>query len=177
MSILQRNVQRVTKSAPSPASDRTDGRDAAGRFVAGNAVGDRFKPGNSAGLIHGGRRLQLGCGTPLDESRRVELRDGVLADLGGPDEVSVVLGALVEDFASAVLLRETAWSHIAAVGPLTRAGRRRAVVGLYFLASGRVERLAAQIGLSRQSRPVSPGTPMAALKHVLEHGLPEDDGE
>ena len=80
----------------------------------------------------------------------MEIRDAVLEDLGGRDEVSEVMRQLVEDFSAAVVLRNVAWQHIAAVGPLTKAGRRRAVVDLYLSASARAERLAKQIGTSRK---------------------------
>ena len=107
-------------------------------------------PRNEGALVHGGRRLQLGRGSPLDEARRVELRDVVVDDLGGRDDVSAVLFELVEDFSSACTLRDVAWQHLAAVGPLTRAGRRRAVVDLYLQSSQRAERLAARIGMERK---------------------------
>ena len=107
-------------------------------------------PRNEAALVHGGRRLQLGRGSPLDEARRVELRDAVVEDLGGRDDVSTVLYELVEDFSAVCTLRDVAWQHLAAVGPLTRAGRRRAVVDLYLQSSQRAERLAARIGMERK---------------------------
>ena len=44
--------------------------------------------------------------------------------------------------------------YLAANGPLTKAGRRRAVVGLYLEASTRVERLAARIGTDRRAKQV-----------------------
>ena len=140
-------------SAPLSVAERPAGRDAAGRFTAGNRIGQRFPPGNVAALVHGGRRLQLGHETPLDEVRRIDLHDAVLTDLGGRAEVSAVLAELVADFAAAVVLRDVAYAHLAAVGPLTRAGRRRAVVDLYLQASARAERLAAQIGLRRVPKP------------------------
>ena len=139
----------VGEAVPPSGPARTDGRDTTGRFAPGNSVGQRFRPGNAAALVHGGRRLQLGHGTALDETRRLELRDSVLADLGGKTECSSVLCELVEDFAAAVVLRDTAFGHLAAVGPLTRAGRRRAAVDLYLQASQRAERLANQIGTGR----------------------------
>ena len=105
--------------------------------------------GNEAALVHGGRRLQLGEGSPMDEACRVKLRDAVLADLGGRESVSVVMAELVEDFSGACVLRDLVWQHLAAVGPLTKAGRRRAAFDLYLQASQRAERLAARIGTDR----------------------------
>jgi len=110
-------------------------------------------PANEGALTHGGRRLQTGNGSRLDEVNRTSIRDAVLADLGGESEVSTVLYELCEDFAAACVLRNLAWAHIAAVGPLTLKGRRRAVVSLYLEASGRAERLASRIGLERKAPP------------------------
>ena len=114
-----------------------------------------FLPTNTVALVHGGRRMQLGRGTPLDEAERVAIRDAVLSDLGGEDEVSEVMRQLVQDFAGAVVLRDLVFSHLAATGPLTKAGRRRASVELYFSASARAERLAKQIGTDRKAATVT----------------------
>ncbi len=107
-------------------------------------------PANEGALIHGGRRMQTGKASPLDEAHRVAIRDAVLEDLGGDDQVGEVMRQLVEDFAGAVVLRDLSFSHLAAVGPLTLKGRRRAVVGLYMEASARAERLATRIGTDRK---------------------------
>lgn len=114
-----------------------------------------FVKGNEAALTHGARRLLEGAGSPLDEARRVELRDTVLADLGGELECSAVLVELVESFAEAVLIRETAWAYMAAVGPMKRGGGTRPVVDLYWQANRRVERLAKRIGTERRSAEVT----------------------
>lgn len=130
---------------------------ACGRWRAGNTAGLKFEPGNEVALVHGMRQLRdrlADEGSPLDQPARIELRDRVLADLGGSPEVSAVLAALVDDFAAAVVLRDFAFSHLAAVGPLTRAGRRRAVVDLYLQASARAERLGGQIGTARRQAQV-----------------------
>lgn len=111
-------------------------------------------PGNVGALVHGGRRLLAGHGTPLDVEHRRELRDAVIADKGGFENVSAVLASLIDDFAAAVILRDTAYGHLETVGPLTRAGRKRAVVDLYLAASARADRLANQIGLDRVQRRV-----------------------
>ena len=113
-----------------------------------------FLPTNTAALVHGGRRFRDGMGTPLDEARRAEIVAAVISDLGGEDEISAVLRQLVADFGAACVLRNLAWAHIASVGPLTKAGRQRAVVDLYLKASARVERLAARIGTQRRAAPV-----------------------
>ena len=123
--------------------------------------------GNTGGLVHGARRVELGRETVLDTARRLEIRDAVFRDLGGRDRVSTTLAELVEDFARAVVLRDLAFDHLAAVGPLSR-GRRRAVVDLYLHASARAERLAVRIGLTRRERRVP------SLADYLEGRDPEE---
>jgi hypothetical protein len=91
----------------------------------------------------------------LDKVAVRELRDAVLTDQGGEPECSAVRRALIDDFAQAVVLRDAAYSYIATVGPLTKKGYPRAVCKLWSVASARVERLAAQIGLQRVPRPIA----------------------
>ena len=90
----------------------------------------------------------------MDESARVEIRDAVLSDLGGPGEVSEVLGRLVDDFSFAVTLRDLLASHLMAVGPLTKRNAQRAALGAWHRASDRAERLGKLIGLERRAAPV-----------------------
>ena len=122
-------------------------------------------------MIHGGRRMQLSGGSPLDEARRVAIRDHVLEDIGGAAECSQVLYELVSDFAAACVLRDLCWRHIAAVGPMTSKGRRRAAVSLYLEASARAERLAARIGVDRKAAPVP------TLAQYLESRTADGDGD
>jgi hypothetical protein len=113
-----------------------------------------WQPSNTGALTHGGRRLQQGHESPLNEARRAELVARILSDLGGAEACSAVLSELVSDFAFACVLRDVCAASISATGPLTRVGRRRAVVDLYLSASTRAERLASQIGLSRVAKRV-----------------------
>lgn len=112
-----------------------------------------FVASNVVALRHGGRRLQSGQGSALEEARRQEIRAAIYQDLGGEAEVSEVVRHLVEDFAAAVLLRDACWHHLQEVGPFTRSGKRRAAVDLWRESSVRVERLAARIGTERRQRP------------------------
>lgn len=112
-----------------------------------------FLPANTAALVHGGRRFVDGR-SPMDEAERVAVRNAVLADLGGEDEISQVLRELVEGFAFAVVLRDLLAAHLAAVGPLTKRNRKRAALDAWHTASARVESLAAKIGLERRGAPV-----------------------
>lgn len=109
-----------------------------------------FLPANEAALIHGGRRFVDGR-SPMDEARRVEIRDRVLADLGGADECSEVLRHLVDDFSFACTLRDLLAAHLASAGPLTRRNQQRAALGAWHKASARVEALARRIGTGRKA--------------------------
>ena len=135
----------VTDGAP-PEVEQTNG---SGHPPRGHdPVSGRFQPGNGAALVHGLSRPER-----LDQIAVRELRDAALVGLGG-EECSAVLQAQVDDFAQAVVLRDAAYAYLASVGPLTKAGRTRSVVGIYLQASARAERLASQIGLERKARPV-----------------------
>jgi hypothetical protein len=109
---------------------------------------------NRCAVTHGLSRFRGGLSTPLDLRQRDATAAAVLADKGGPTEVSAVVRPQVLDFAQAIQLRDAAWAHLAAVGPFTRAGRKRAAVDVYLAASARAQQLAAQIGLSRLARKV-----------------------
>ena len=113
-----------------------------------------FVPTNTVRVTHGARRLASGRGTPLEQARIVAIEAAVVEDLGGEDMVSEVLGALVTDFAFAVVLRDLLARHFAAVCPLTAAGKRRAALTSWQQASARVEALARQIGTDRRATPV-----------------------
>lgn len=114
-----------------------------------------FLPANTGALKHGVKRLlEYGAGSPTDAARRAAIEAAVLADLGGRHEVSEVVAALAADFGFAVVLRDLAAAHLAAVGPFTKTGKRRAAVDLYLQCSQRAERLAAQLGHDRRPRRV-----------------------
>ena len=55
---------------------------------------------------------------------------------------------------TAVVVAETLEQHLMAVGPTTKAGRRRAAFDMWLAVTGRVERLAQAIGLERRQRSV-----------------------
>jgi hypothetical protein len=82
------------------------------------------------------------------------IETAVVEDQGGADECSEVQRALIADFAFAVTLRDLLAAHLAAVGPLTAAGKRRAALTSWQQASARVEALAGKIGLQRRAAPV-----------------------
>ena len=78
----------------------------------------------------------------MDTFHQSEIRAAVLADLGGEEDVSEVA------------LRDLLSAHLAASGPLTKAGKRRAALDAWERASVRCERLAARIGTDRRPRQV-----------------------
>ena len=87
----------------------------------------------------------------MDRTRMVQIEADVTEDLGGSDAVSGVMSALVADFAFAVVLRDLLAAHLAATGPLTRAGKKKAAYTTWLQASQRVEGLARQIGTGRKA--------------------------
>ena len=82
------------------------------------------------------------------------IEQAVTEDLGGAAELSEVQRALVADIAFAIVLRDLLSAHLAAVGPLTAAGKRRAALTSWQQASARVEALAGKIGLGRRGKPL-----------------------
>lgn len=109
-----------------------------------------FLPSSSVRLEHGARRLASGRGTPLDRARMSEIEAAVVQDLGGDDQISGVMSALIVDFAFAVVLRDLLSAHLQATGPLTRAGKKKAAYTTWLQASARVEALARRIGTDRR---------------------------
>lgn len=112
-------------------------------------------PDNRGRETHGGRALQLGRETEDQRSRREEIRDQIRNDLGGAEAApSAVTKGLVDRLSEALVLAEHCWGVIEASGPLTKAGRRRAVVDLWLQATGTVGRLSSTIGQERRTRQV-----------------------
>ncbi len=102
---------------------------------------------NKDAEIHGlSRRPLQGPTPPIDLALVDRLTAAVLASKGG-DDASPVLRAQIPDFAFAVTVRDTAAARLAAVGPWTRAGRKRPVADIYLALSKQAQSLAQQIGL------------------------------
>ena len=110
-------------------------------------------------MTHGGRRLALsGPQHGLQAARRDEIREGLVADLGGESELSTAKRVVVDRLAESVLLAEVFFAYLRQAGPMTERGRTRAVTSAYFSAADRVARLAGQLGLERRARPVPTAT-------------------
>jgi len=112
-----------------------------------------FMPSSTVRQVHGAKALASGRGTPVDQARMAAIEQAVTEDLGGADELSEVQRALIADCAFAIVLRDLLSAHLAAVGPLTKAGKRRAALTSWQQASARVEALAGKIGLERRAAP------------------------
>lgn len=133
---------------PSPP-ERDENRDHRGRW----------RPGNTAALVLCGRRLAL-CGhqDALQVARRDEIREGLVADLGGEPELSTAKRVVVDRLAEAELLAQVYFAHLSEARPMTERGRTRAATLAYVQASDRVARLAGQLGLERRARSVATAT-------------------
>ena len=111
-----------------------------------------FTSENVAAMTHGARRIQLrGAVDMLARSRVDELRTNLTRDCGDEPATRAIV---VDRLAETTLLAEMMWAHIAAVSPLTKTGKARAVVALYLQASDRATKLAALLGLSRQPKSI-----------------------
>ena len=87
------------------------------------------------------------------QAKIAAIRDDVIEHLGGGEHVTAVMAPLVDDFAFAVVERALVAAHLAAVGPLTKAGKRRRAFDLWCKWPARVEALAVKIGLERRAVP------------------------
>src|SRR5258708_21712136 len=121
-----------------------------------------FVVGTQAALVHRLSRLRGGPSTPLDVSAPDAQIADFVAHKGGDTNLPAVLRPQLLDLAQAIQLRDAAWAHIAAVGPLTKAGRQRAATGLYLQASARAQQLAQQVGLARVPAPAQ--TPLDIVR-------------
>ena len=139
----------------------------------GNPTCRCFVRFNSRSTVHNGRRLELGAFTPTEASEVQKLLASILKDLGDTDDehdprrVSVARRLLAERLAEVAPMAKACGAYIAARGPLTERGRRRAAVNLYFEAVACMSQLASKIGLERQGTQ-SPRTMDGLLKKAAE---------
>jgi hypothetical protein len=119
----------------------------------------RFRPGHSVTLKHGrySERAQTALLPEQDTLRRelAQLRDELIADLGGPERVGVVMGQAAESYLRLWTLAETLWAGIEKHGPLTPKGRQRAATSLLLQILDRMTRLAQQLGMERRLKPAN----------------------
>jgi hypothetical protein len=139
---LQRDLQRPADS-PAPTGHRStspaDKDPATGRFL----------PGNTASLVHGGRRS---LGRPEALAAIAGKRADLAKHLG--DDPSVIQADLITDYARVDVLIESVAQNIEIAGILTPKGRTRAATTLLLSLMDRRLRLAVTLGLERRSTPV-----------------------
>lgn len=141
-----------------------------GRFTAASSkVGERtrFQPGNPGQWRHGLRSARAAAALlPGQEAIRaamLERRAAVVADLGGPDELSQVASDEIDRYARLHVLHESLWREIEARGVLTAKGRQRAALTALLAVSDRIDRLAARLGLARRPKHANVATTLARL--------------
>jgi hypothetical protein len=119
----------------------------------------RFRPGNTAAMTHGLRsaRLQQGALLPPGAALPADRERAILADMGGPENVSSVATGLVRRYAHLELIAEWLEGNLLAEGVLTTKGRQRASVATYAAVVDRLTRLGTTLGLERKARRVQNG--------------------
>jgi len=113
----------------------------------------RFTSGNLASLKHGGK--SIGVKLALMDAKRAALaerRAGILADLGGPENVSTIRADLVERYLELQVVGDWLGGNLLASGVLTSKGKTRAATTLFLSVVDRLERLGKTIGLDRRER-------------------------
>jgi len=137
--------ERSTASDAPSGEPAPSGRDAAGRFTAGNV----------ASLKHGQRSEREGAELmPSLAAVLAEKESAIVADLGGAAHVSEIRRELVTRFIQSSAIADSLAVNIGAHGVLTAKGRTRAAVSLYLQVLDRQIKLASAIGLGRQTKPV-----------------------
>jgi hypothetical protein len=123
----------------------SSGRDARGRFAPGHRVSlrDGSQSARSAYEL-----------APAIAEQIAEKERGIVADLGGGDNIATVRRELITRFLQASVIADDLGANIVAHGVLTTKGRTRAAVTTYLQVLDRLHRLATAIGLERRPKPV-----------------------
>lgn len=115
----------------------------------------RFTSQNKSAETHGLHAFQTRGEAPLDVLDQVErFRRALIADQGGPDELSTVRNGYVQHLSGAhgcLLLLAT---DLQTRGLFTQRGRVRSTFLVYLQTLDRWDRLAQRLGMSRRQRPV-----------------------
>jgi hypothetical protein len=155
---------QTTKSHTSPASgDSTDPMHPAGSATAGRDAVGRFAAGNTASLVVGARSTAFWA---AQEGARRAIEVEVINDAGFiPDDAPEALKLAVEALAQATLIARSAFHRIDEEGgPLTTKGRGRRAFVAWQQAVDRQDRALRLLGLQRKPRPVDP---MAAVRQAI----------
>jgi hypothetical protein len=114
--------------------------------------------------VHGARSLHVRLALLAEcRSALAERRNGILADLGGPDGLSIIRTDLVERYLETSLLAEWLGGNLLAEGALTAKGKARAAATLYLQVLDRVSRLASTLGLDRRAKRLNVAQEFAAM--------------
>ena len=153
---LQRGLQPPAPNAQPSAT----GRDRLGRATARNTLR----------MTHGARSVQRRLAQI--EARRGGLapeRAAILADLGGPENVSNIKARLVDRYLETSLIAEWLGGNLLLDGVLTTKGKTRAAATLYLQVVDRVHRLSLALGLERRARDLSCLTPQEWIAQQAQH--------
>jgi hypothetical protein len=166
----------LTPSAPPFVGNANDGREPrTGRFAPGTSIGlrSRFVPDNTAALVHGMRSRRLRGGLLSDQAavsgELANRQAAIEADLGGPDNLTVIRRDLVGFYLGAAEIARLLQDEIRRRGPLTTGGRTRALLTHYGKVLEQLLRLGRAIGLERQAKTV-----LSLDDYIAHHGGADD---
>ncbi|HVL66534.1 MAG TPA: hypothetical protein VM364_04645 [Vicinamibacterales bacterium] len=118
-----------------------------------------FLPANTAALVHGGRSRQVKLGALPQQAEALAMiathEAQLVADLGGPANVSTVARALIRRFVEVDLITDFVRTNILEQGVFTTKGRTRAAVSLLMQLADRQARLGQVLGIRREARPIA----------------------
>lgn len=136
----------LTPDASTDDNTRTSGRDAAGRFIAGNAES----------LTHGARRYELRGALPDDVRAALDaFRSDLESDRGGRSEMGAIESGYVRRLTQLEGVLELLGQDVATHGVMTQRGRPRAAYRAFLDTLATWDRLAQRLGLERKARRVS----------------------
>lgn len=156
---LDRAPAEEAQASPDRKKGQSLPRGPKGYFVAGNAHGNRFEPGNRAHWKHGRRSRRLQAGQlPEQQALAAAIREQVelvVEELGGHAQVSTLKSALLEDWCRLGIYAKTVEQHLEQGGLLTGKGRTKAAAAFWLSLLDRRHRVAEKIGLLRVPKPVA----------------------
>jgi hypothetical protein len=110
-------------------------------------------PGNAAAVTHGAYTNRARVPDHLARTA-AELREAVLADLGGVDELSALEIEVIHRLCDLAIVANRAIADMSTNGIMTPAGKPRPAVAVLLQTTDRISRLAEQIGLKRRAKRV-----------------------
>jgi hypothetical protein len=114
-------------------------------------------PGNLRSLRHGGRSSRVPVGLMPQQADALaalaERRAELLVDLGGADQLSVVMRDLVQRYLELAMTADYLAANLQQLGPLTGKGRTRAALSAWLAVVDRQQKTAQLLGLERRAKP------------------------